>query len=47
MEIKIISKIKNIKKQNYDNQYKYKIESFAEEHGYTFFDDEVIVYAMV
>ena len=46
MEIKVISKIKNIKKQSYANQYKHKIESFAEEHGYNFFDDEVIVYAI-
>ena len=46
MEIKVISKIKNIKKQSYSNQYKHKIESFAEERGYNFFDYEVIVYAI-
>ena len=46
MEIKVISKIRNIKKQSCVNEYKHKIESYAEEHGYKFFDDEVIVYAI-
>ena len=46
MEIKVISKIKNIKKQNCTNKYKHKIESFIEEHGYNFFDHEVILYAI-
>ena len=46
MEIRVISKIKNIKKQDCPNEYKHKIESFAEEQGYNFFDNEVIVYAI-
>ena len=39
-------KIKNIKKQNRTNKYKHKIESFALEQGYNFFDHEVVVYAI-
>ena len=46
MEIKVISKIKNIKKQSYSKECKHKIESFAAKHGYNLFDHEVIVYAI-
>ena len=46
MEIKVISKIKNNKKQSYANHYRHEIKSFAAEHGYNFFDYEVIVYAI-
>ena len=46
MEIKVISKIKNTKKQSCATKYKHKIESYAEEHEYNFFDYEVIVYAI-
>ena len=46
MEINVISKIKHIKKKSYAKEYKHKIESFAMEHGYNFFDYEVILYAI-
>ena len=46
MEVKIISTNKNIKKSNCENEYKKKIESFALENGYNFFDNKVIKYAV-
>ena len=46
MEIKVISTIKNTKKQSCANEYKHKIESYAAEHEYNFFDYKVIVYAI-
>ncbi len=46
MEVKIISTNKNIKKPNCENEYKKKIESFALENGYNFFDNKVIKYAV-
>ena len=46
MEVKIISTNKNIIKPNCENEYKKKIESFALENGYNFFDNKVIKYAV-
>ena len=33
-------------KHDYDNEYEFKIKSFAIEHNYNFFDDRVIEYAI-
>ena len=46
MKAKVISKIKNIKKESCTNKYKHKIESYISEKGYNFFDHEVILYAI-
>ena len=46
MEIKVISKIKNIKKKSCAKEYKHEIESFAMKHGYNFFDQEVVLHAI-